>query len=258
MNNFGTIKSTYNILLAESIAQKTTEGRVAFKNYIKTVKENKSLKTQFDVYYLIENKIETDKFKASEYVNECISLLDGFSKKEIKEANLKLTESKEFNSTEVNISDVKSKLYEDIDTLIFTKKSTTTLDKIVDAKSRIVDYILNNKKEEVNEWTGLPNSVISEIAIDKFNEKYSDLDESEMKAVSVIMGINESEKEEFYKSSITECLNLINAKLTESSGDIKEKLLATKENLLNRSYNKETFTSDVSKIIELKNNLTQN
>jgi hypothetical protein len=51
---------------------------------------------------------------------------------------------------------------------------------------------------------------------------------------------------------------LINGKLTESSGDIKEKLLATKENLLNRSYNKETFVSDVSKIIELKNNLNQN
>jgi len=79
-----------------------------------------------------------------------------------------------------------------------------------------------------------------------------------MKAVSVIMGVNESEKEELYKSSIKECLEIINNKLTESSGDIKEKLLATKENLLNRDYNKETFISDVSKIIELKNNLTQN
>jgi len=60
-----------------------------------------------------------------------------------------------------------------------------------------------------------------------------------------------------YKSSIKECLNIINNTLTESSSDIKEKLLATKENLLNRNYNKETFISDISKIIELKNNLTQ-
>jgi hypothetical protein len=258
MNNFGTIKSTYNILLAEGIAKKTSDGRAAFKNYIRTVKESKSLKTQFDVYYFIENKVESDKFKASEYVNECISLLDSFSKKEIKEANLKLTESKEFNSINLKLDDAKVKLYEDINTLIFTKKSPVNIDKIVDAKSRIVDYILNNKKEEVNEWNGLPNSIISEIAVDKFNEKYSDLDESEMKAVSIIMGVNESEKEEFYKSSINECLSLINGKLTESSGDIKEKLLATKENLLNRNYNKETFVSDVSKIIELKNNLNQN
>ena len=72
------------------------------------------------------------------------------------------------------------------------------------------------------------------------------------------MGVIESEKEVLYKSSIKECLEIINNKLTESSGDIKEKLLATKENLLNRNYNKETFISDVSKIIELKNNLTQN
>jgi hypothetical protein len=258
MNNFGTIKSTYNILLAEGIAKKTSDGKVAFKNYIRTIKENKALKTQFDVYYSIENKIESDKFKASEYVNECISLLDGFSKKEIKDVNLKLTENKIFGTIEIKLDDAKSKLYEDINTLIFTKKSSTNIDKIVNAKSRIVDYILNNKKVEVNEWNGLPNSIISEIAVEKFNEQYSDLTESEMKAVSVIMGVNESEKEVLYKSSIKECLEIINNKLTESSGDIKEKLLATKENLLNRDYNKETFISDVSKIIELKNNLTQN
>ena len=258
MNNFGTIKSTYNILLAEGIAKKTSDGKVAFKNYIRTIKENKALKTQFDVYYSIENKIESDKFKASEYVNECISLLDGFSKKEIKDVNLKLTENKIFGTIEIKLDDAKSKLYEDINTLIFTKKSSTNIDKIVNAKSGIVDYILNNKKAEVNEWNGLPNSIISEIAVEKFNEQYCDLTESEMKVVSVIMGVNESEKEELYKSSIKECLEIINNKLTESSGDIKEKLLATKENLLNRDYNKETFISDVSKIIELKNNLTQN
>ena len=258
MNNFGTIKSTYNILLAEGIAKKTSDGKVAFKNYIRSIKENKALKTQFDVYYFIENKIESDKFKASEYVNECISLLDGFSKKEIKDVNLKLTESKMFNTIEIKLDDVKSKLYEDINTLIFTKKTSANLDKIVDAKSGIVDYILNNKKVEVNEWNGLPNSIISEIAVEKFNEQYAELSESEMKAVSVIMGVNESDKEELYKLSIKECLDFINNKLIESSGDIKEKLLATKENLLNRDYNKETFISDVSKIIELKNNLTQN
>jgi hypothetical protein len=258
MNNFGIIKSTYNVLLAEGIAKNTSDGKVAFKNYIRTIKENKALKKQFDVYYLIENKVESDKFKASEYVNECISLLDGFSKKEINDANLSLTESKMFGKIELKLDDVKSKLYENINTLIFTKKSPSTIDKIVEAKSGIVDYILNNTKVEVNEWTGLPNSVISEIAVEKFNEEYAELGESEKKAISVIVGTNESEKEELYKSSIKECLDLINGKLTESSGDIKEKLLATKENLLNRSYNKETFVSDVSKIIELKNNLTEN
>ena len=41
----------------------------------------------------------------------------------------------------------KSRLYEAIDTLISTVKSSSTLDKIVEAKHTIVDYILNNKKE---------------------------------------------------------------------------------------------------------------
>jgi hypothetical protein len=257
MNNFGTIKSTYNILLAEGIAKKTSDGKVAFKNYIRTIKENKALRTQFDVYYSIETKVESDKFKASEYVNECISLLDIFSKKEIKDVNLKLTENKMFDTIEIKLDATKVKLYEDINTLIFTKKSPSNIDKIVDAKSGIVDYILNNKKIEINEWNGLPNSIISEIAVDKFNERYADLSESEMNVISVIMGVNESDKEELYKTSIKECLDIINNTLIESSGDIKEKLLSTKENLLNRNYNNETFILDISKIIELKNNLTQ-
>jgi hypothetical protein len=40
--------------------------------------------------------------------------------------------------------------------------------------------------------------------------------------------------------------------LVESTGDIKEKLLSTKENLLNREFNNESFIIDVAKVLELK------
>jgi hypothetical protein len=178
-------------------------------------------------------------------------------KKEIKKLNSKLNESTLIKNSNITIDSDKSKLYEAIDYLITNIPSASNIDKLVECKSDIVEYILNNKKENtVVEGYGLPNSVLSEIAVDKFNEEYADLNESEKEAISVMVGSNESEKEELYKKTIKECLELVNSKLTESNGDVKEKLLATKENLLNRNYNSETFVSDLPKVIELKNYLS--
>ena len=62
--NFGEIKYTYNSLLAESLSNNLSDGKVAFKKYIKSIKENAVLKTQFDIYYNLENKVESqEEFK---------------------------------------------------------------------------------------------------------------------------------------------------------------------------------------------------
>jgi hypothetical protein len=256
MDNFGKIKSTYNFILAEAISTGNENKKATFKQYIKTIKENEGLNTQFNVYYNIESKIESDKFKALEYVNECISLLDEFDKKQIKESNKKLANA--ILSESFEIDDIRESLYNNIDTLIFTKKTHKTIDQIVEAKTAIVDYILANTKKEIGEGYGLPNSTLAEIAVDKFNEEYTELDESDVSAVNAVISTNQSEKENFYKESIKECLTLVNTKISESSGDIKEKLLSTKENLLNRTYNTESFVSDISKILELKKHLNNN
>ena len=73
-----------------------------------------------------------------------------------------------------------------------------------------------------------------------------------------MIGSDKSDKESLYKKTIKECLTLINNRLVESSGNIKEKLLTTKETLLEKQYNEETFLTDVSKVLELKNSLTDN
>jgi hypothetical protein len=257
--NFGEIKYTYNTLLAESLSNNISDGKVAFKKYIKTIKENAVLKTQFDIYYNLENKVESDGWKAFSYVTECLSLMDGFSKNEIKSANNKLNESEFIKENKVNVDSDKSKLYSAIDVLINTSKTSSNIDKIFEAKLEIVDYILNNKKESTTvEGYGLPNSVLSEIAVEKFNEEYGDLTDSEKEAISVSVGSDEIKKEELYTKTIKECLELVNSKLSESNGDVKEKLLATKENLLNRVYVKESFVNDISKVIELKKYLSDN
>jgi hypothetical protein len=250
MDNFGQIKQAYNLLLAESISVNDSKGKLEFKKYLKTIKENKVLKSQFDIYYTIENAVESDPSKAMTYVNECLSLIDSYSKDDIISTNLKLSES--IKSSEF-VDDSKSNLYESIHLLLTTKKNVSNISSIVEAKHNIVNYILNNKKNcVVSEGYGLPNSVLSEIAVEKFNEEYAGLDESIKSVISIVLSKDNSEKELFYNGIVKECIDLVNLKLVESTGDIKEKLLSTKENLLNREFNNESFIIDVTKVLELK------
>ncbi len=73
MKNFGFIKSVYNELLSESISEKNSETKSVFKKYLKSIKENEILKTQFLIYKNIENKIEENEAKADENIKEIIN-----------------------------------------------------------------------------------------------------------------------------------------------------------------------------------------
>jgi len=251
MKNFGKIKNAYNTVLVESIINKDINKKKEFTKYVKTLKENKALETQFFVYNNIENKIETNEFKAAQYVKETISLLDKFSKKELAEANDKLYSIIEgIESTNEN-----EELYENINTLIFTEKNSKTIDAIVEATSKVVDYILNNKQIEKGEFLDIPNDLLSTTAVDKFNEEYNELSESEKDVIKTLIEATIEEKEKLFKETAFACVDLINNKLSESDINTKEKLLSVKDKLLRQTFNEESFTKDITKLLELKENL---
>ena len=75
MQNFGVITNAFNGVLAEGLVSKDNNNKQIFKKYIKTIKENEVLKTQFLVYNNIENKIEENEFKANLFLQENITAL---------------------------------------------------------------------------------------------------------------------------------------------------------------------------------------
>lgn len=264
--NFGQIKTVYNGVLAESISSGDKKRKDIFKGYIKVLKENEALKTQFYVFNNIENKIESDKDKAIEFVKENISLMKKFSKKEITEATKKIAleliwEKKDLYS----VSDDIKELHENISFLINTDKNGKTIDSIIEATHKVADYIVNNKKPEpVVE--GLEDIVIStkelgNLMASKFNEKYADLSESEKAIFKTILESTDEGREELYSTSIKECLELVTKKLgtddIRGNSDLRESLLNLKENLLTRKYVKESFETDIIKVLELKSNLEE-
>ena len=260
MKNFGFIKSIYNDLLSESISEKDSERKKIFKTYIKAIKENEILKTQFLIYKNIEDKIEENEAKAVEYIKENISLMNKFSKKEIFESNKKLTDfiSEKLEEFKEAYNENRMKpLHESISTLIFTDKTASTIDKIVESISVASDYIKSNTIKKINESLGVSNDILISVVVDKYNEKYTELNEASKKLINLVLDSTENEKIQYYKNVVKECLELVNTKIKEADISLKESLLSLKENLLDKNFNGETFEQDVMKMFKLKNDLNE-
>ena len=255
MQNFGKIKNAFNGILVESFVGDKESNKNIFKTYIKTIRENEALKTQFLVYNNIENKIEENEFKANLFLQENIALLNKFSKKDLLEANMKLAKS-------ISIEDEsyeKQELHENLSELIFLKKTSKNIDAIVEATSKIIIHMKNNKLKLVKEAIELPNSMLSTIMVEKYNERYSTLDENEKEILKVLIESTDDQKQEVYKKTLKECIDLINENLKEADLNAKDKLLQVKEKLLNDTIEvNENFFKNISKLVELKSSLKNN
>lgn len=256
VKNFGKIKNTYNEVLVESVITKNKNKKELFKTYIKTIKENEILKNQFLVYNLIENKVESNEGKAKTFLEECLNLLSKYTTSEIMKANKTLVEGIIF---ETDYDYDKKGLHENLSTLICTSKTPKNIDAIVEAKSYVVDYILNNKEKTVGESIDLPNSMLSTIMVEKYNDKYSTLDETEKSVLKALIDSDDNKKKEVYSNVVRECIDLIDAKLKESDLEAKDKLLRVKDKLLSDKQEiSEDFNKNISKLVELRNSLKDN
>lgn len=259
MKNFGKIKNTFNGLMVESIINKDDAKKVLFKTYLKTIKENNILKTQFLVYNNIETKIESNETKAIDFVKENIALFDKFTKKEIINANINLATPIVTTITEDNLGYDNEILHENIAKLILTKKTANNINELQEAQQYIVNYICKNTPKTIVESIDLPLSMVSTIMIDKYNEKYDSIDESDKKVLMTILESDDNQKKEIYSITLRECIDLININLANADTETKDKLLNVKDKLLNDTQEiNENFITKISKLVELKDGLKNN
>lgn len=261
MQNFGKIKNAFNGILAESIVSKNEASKVLFKKYIKTIKESRILKTQFLVYDNIENKIDSDAMSTNIFVSENINILQKFKISDILKENKKLLAlSKDVESKLEEAYDPRlSALHESLSNVIFTKVTPKNVSGVSKDITNVINYIKTNKAKELTEVIDLPNSMISTMMVDKYNEKYATLDEAERKILKALINSTEEEKKEVYSTTLRECIDLINEKLKSADLDAKDKLLRVKDKLLNDKQEiTEDFTKNISKLVELKDSLKNN
>ena len=145
--------------------------------------------------------------------------------------------------------------------MILTKKNVSTIDLIHEHKLNVVNW-LTSDKEVINEDTEFvkpnvdPNKFL-EIAVSKFNEKYSELNEEEKNILKVLRENKKDSVKDLFESLMRENIKLINENINkyQNSLDVKEKLLDTKEAIYKMMENGDSFNENIIKLYELKNNL---
>jgi len=254
MNNFGNIKDTFKNLVIESVIKKNDRGKKLFSKFLKTIKENKTLKDQYLIYNNLQNSKFDDPVQAREFVKENISLLKGLNKSHITKGNnffLKLLKGntliKENNS-----------FYKDVLFLVESKKTPSNIKKINESINNIVRVMLEKENVDniVTESIDLPPSVLTKLAVNKFNSRYSNISESEKEIIKTVLNGSNEDKENIFKKLKRECIDTIDNKLNENSDlDLKDKLLKVKDKLLNTNFSLDNFNSDISKIYDLNESI---
>jgi hypothetical protein len=256
----GLVKNASSLYLNENKIDKT------LKEFLNLVKSSPILTLEFIIYKNIENKYISDDFLATRYIDENISMLKNFTKKEIKEENSKLDSF--FNETHI-VSDDKVKLYESIESIILENAKDSNykdIDKIHGSFENILNYIKNNNKNEniqenktiFSEYKDkyLNIDFIFNNAVKKFNEKYSHLSEDEKRLLKIMINEQDDQKENIFNEIVVETLNKIDSLLkNEDDPSVSNKLVKVKEKINEMKFNKETLINDITKLNSLKENL---
>ena len=255
MENFGNIKDTFKDIVIESVLRKEKGGKKLFSKFIKLVKENNTLSDQYLIYKNLQTKKFDDPSEAKDYIKENISLLKSLDKNKLEEGNEKLFKL----LSGKDIIKENNEFYSHIKFLVETTKSVTTIDKINDSINHIKGLMLEKEVEVTNERidSELPPSVLTKISVNKFNDKYSNISESEKGIIKTILNGNDNDKEETYNTLKRECIDIIDNRLTESSDvDLKDRLLRVKDKLLNMDFDNENFINDINKVYDLKESVS--
>jgi hypothetical protein len=256
--NFGTIKDIFAEQMVGFQLNENTNGKNLYKNFIKIISEDVTLKTQFIVFKNLENKTLNSEVSALNYIKENISLLKDLSKKQILESNTKLMGLLKENGIEINKEP--KEIHQHIQNLITSKKTINTVDKIQESYDFLINHILKNKTNESdNDYIKEnidPNKFLQS-AVKYYNEEYSNLNDEEKLVIKALYEGDNSSIESLKQRLIKENVELINnhLKLSDNNITLKSKLLETKDmvyNMVDISDNKE----NIIKLLELKKDLS--
>lgn len=259
--NFGIIHKVFENNSPE--LYKTKNGRKVIASYIKTIKEDKNLLSQFQLYNTLYNV--HDLSDSEKFVNEALSIVPNINLDDVLKSNQKLIDIIQKNNLneEVEIDDSTENLFESIEFVLTNKKSFKTLASYVNATTNITSFINENKNK-----TNTDNVVSENIdtALNSFmveiEKKYENvLTEAEKSFVQELVDAKADSKNEKQRNIFNKCKNealeTINSVLGEADGDVKERLLTIKERLLNREFNESSLVKDVAEMLEIRDTLSE-
>lgn len=228
-----------------------SEAKEITTNFLDVINNSEILQLEFKVFDNIEKMYINSDVKAMRYIDNNIKLFEVFTLEEIAEEHKKL--DKFLTESEIdNVFSDKVKLYNSIFTLI--EQSLTRPDKIeVDILHESFDHVLEHIKKQKTVSKSIYESKYSadviNIAINKFNEKYSTLNENDKELLTKLINFSLEEKKDLLETFKNDSLSLL--KELKDKNNVTEAI--KKVNLM--SFDSNEVNSQIINLFELKKGL---
>lgn len=253
--NFGII---YNIF--ENNAKRLFNGKnfkksTVIKDIIKTIKNDKILQEQFNIYNTLSHKVvEGD---TEFYLNEALSLLPTFNKKDVITANNKLIKKIRKGGLDENIKidETKRNLYEAIEYVILNKKKLNNIEEYNKNRQTIKESIDSNQENSFKNTTNMSKEAYYN-QISTIFEKYTNR-KNEMED-RLFEEIKNGEGQSVFEKYKTQAIELISEEITKTD-NIADKMdwnaVLTKTTL--KQYDENKLLEDTHSFISIINLLTE-
>ena len=255
--NFGVIYNVFEQNIDD--LYKTKKGKRVIKEVYNLIKNNKLLNEQFKIYDLFEKSTNIENVK--DFVNESLSLVKNYNKKDIIKANsklIKLIESKKLNEF-VEIPEEVENLYEAVEYLMLNKKTFNNVNDYLNAQNVIVEHIENNNQSVINEEKETLTIDNFEEILDEEQNKFDEkLNEDEKKLIAMFTNKN-SKNRDIFESYKRKTLHKINEVLEKSEEEDKEQWKNVYENVKAKTYTDNTSKNIVNcaEMIEICNTIDE-
>lgn len=214
------------------------------------------LQLEYKLFENIENKhIDNDSI-ATRYIDSNIKLFEKYSIEDINNEHNKLLEF--IDDTIIN--DYKIKINESIHNLLIEsniKNTDPNIDLLHESFINVLNHLKTNNKDNViteNNESNFNNSIV-EIAINKFNNKFEELNNDDKDLFKILVKSSKEEKKsifEKYKSDIKAILENAN------NDEIKERIDESINKIDKMEYNYKTINDDIITLFELNKALSMN
>lgn len=245
ISNFGVAKHIFESIITPLLSKK--EGKKIINNYVKVIKENKSLKTLYAYYDLLKNAQNSDKKKT--YITEALSMAKPINNEEYINGLGKLINViiEGFNALgdEYIVNNVKSdekskKICESLIYLSTTKKNIKNLNEYMNHIDKVSDIVTE--------------SIENDIDIDKtLKEIIDDVKEQPLKE-NIDNIFQTDDKEKTFDENKTICMEMISKQKenNKNNPEVTSKLNEIESKLNKKNYTFESFTKDILYMKELQ------
>lgn len=252
--NIGIVNLMVSSKLNESYFDKESinESRELTSEFFSVVKSSPVLQLEFKVFSNIEGKHIENEVSATRYIDNNVKLFEIYTVEEIDAERDKL--KKFIGEAKAPVND-KVKLYEAIDDLIYESiadYNDIDVNKMHESFSLVLEHVQTEKIVPETTDSQPINEEIIQIAVEKFNKKYSTMNEEDRTLLQTLIKSDDAQREELLETYKTDSLAILEGVNKDNTKDsITKAILKIKE----MAFNKKTANNDIIGLHELKRGL---